>query len=353
MRWEDKMKNANRWAMLMFMAATLAMATASAAQERTDSNTIRLAQGQHATISGVIVTRDSDNFVIRDAAGKEATVKLSGATAIKEKKSNPFREAKRYEPGQLIRGLQVEVDGLGDADGALAARDIRFTQTGYLVANSVESRVTPVEGQLKETGDRLTRSEENAKHLTGEIEEVGSIANAARGGAKAAQDTADTAIAGVNAANERIALVDRETNERISSVDDYEVKENAVIHFQPGSSLLTHDAKDQLDRLVQESKEHKGYVVEVTGFASADGNATFNRLLSKHRADAVVQYLADNLVPLRRIVTPFGFGVNQPVADNKTPAGRSENRRVEVKILMSKGLTEGKPGDAAGAAARK
>ena len=347
------MKNANRWIVVMFAAAMLASATASATQEKTDANVARLAQGQHAIISGVIVARESDSFVIRDAVGKETRVKLSGSTAIKEKKSNPFRDAKKYEPGQLVRGLEVVVDGSGDSDGALAAREIRFTQTSYLVANSVESRVTPVEGQLKETGDRLTRSEENAKHLTGEVEEVGAIANAARGGAKAAQDTADIAIAGVKAANERIAVVDRETDERISAVDDYEVKESAVIHFQAGSSILSRDAKEQLDRLVQESKDHKGYLVEVTGFASSDGNPASNRLLSKHRADAVVQYLADNLVPLRRIVTPFGFGVSQPVADNKTPAGRAENRRVEVKILMSKGLTEGKPADATGAATRK
>ena len=347
------MKNANRWTLVMFMAAMLTMATASAAQEKTNASQIRLAQGQHATISGVIVSHASDSFLMRDADGKETTVKLSGATAIKEKKSNPFRGAKRYGSEQLVRGLQVEVDGLGDVDGALAARDIRFTQTEYLVANSVESRVTPVEGELKETGDRLTRSEENAKHLTGQVDEVSSIANAARGGAKAAQDTADTAIAGVNAANEKISLVDRETNERISSVDDYVVKENAVIHFKLGSALLSSDAKEQLDRLVQESKDNKGYVVEVTGFASSDGDASSNRILSKHRADAVVQYLADNLVPLRRIVTPFGFGVNQPVADNKTPAGRVENRRVEVKILTSKGLTEGKPADATAAAVRK
>jgi outer membrane protein OmpA-like peptidoglycan-associated protein len=337
----------------MFMAAMLALATASTAQEKTDANVISLAQGQHATISGVIVTRGSNSFVMRDSTGRKTMVNLSGSTAIKEKKSNPFRGAKRYEPEQLVRGLEVVVDGAGDSDGALAAREIRLTQTGFLVANSVESRVTPVEGQLKETGERLTRTEENAKHLTGEVEEVGAIANAARSGAKAAQDTADTAIAGVNAANQRIAVVEREANERIAAVDDYEVKENAAIHFQPGSSLLTRDAKEQLDRVVQESKDHKGYVVEVTGFASSEGDPTFNRLLSKHRADAVVQYLADNLVPLRRIVTPFGFGVNQPVADNKTQAGRAENRRVEVKILISKGLTEGKPADPTGAATRK
>ena len=59
------------------------------------------------------------------------------------------------------------------------------------------------------------------------------------------------------------------------------------------------------------------------------------------RADAVVRYLAENHnVPLRRIVTPFGYGEKMPVADNKTRDGREQNRRVEVKVLVNKGLLE-------------
>jgi outer membrane protein OmpA-like peptidoglycan-associated protein len=63
--------------------------------------------------------------------------------------------------------------------------------------------------------------------------------------------------------------------------------------------------------------------------------------LSQQRADAVVRYLQESHdIPLRRIVTPFGYGQMKPVADNATPDGRRQNRRVEVKILVSRGMTE-------------
>jgi outer membrane protein OmpA-like peptidoglycan-associated protein len=316
----------------------LVFLTGSYAQERTDANLMKFASGQKAKVSGQIVRRDADSFLLRDVHENDVQVKLTAVTAIKEKKSNPFRSAKSFAPVQLVRGLNVEVEGVGDADGALAARDIRFTQTGYLVADSVESRVTPVEGRLSATEGRLARTEENAQHLSGQVQELNAIASAARSGAKAAQETADSAVVGVNAANDRITVADRTTNARITAVDDYEAKDSLVVGFKVGSAILSPEAKARLEQLAKAAIAQRGYVIEVTGFASADGKESWNRVLSQRRADAVVQYLADNMIPLRRIVTPFGFGTKLPVADNGTRAGREQNRRVEVKILASKGL---------------
>lgn len=320
------------------MIGMLCLGAASFAQEKAGTDQMKFAAGQKAKVAGEIVKRDGDSFVVRDMRGENAVVKLTAATSIKEKKLNFFRGAKSYTPAQLVRGLEVEVEGLGDESGALAARDIKFTQTEFLVANSVESRVTPVEGRLDETEGRLTRSEENARHLSGQVEEVRDVANTARGNAKTAQETADSAIEGVNVAKDQIATVDKTTNARITAVDDFEVKDTAAVRFKINSAVLSPEAKTQLDAVVKDALAQRGYVVEVTGYASADGDASYNRTLSQQRADAVVQYLADNMVPLRRIVTPFGFGTKMPVADNGTRAGREENRRVEVKVLVSKGL---------------
>ena len=88
----------------------------------------------------------------------------------------------------------------------------------------------------------------------------------------------------------------------------------------------------------------KGYVLEVSGFADATGSVERNRALSQRRADAVIRYLVENhSIPLRRIVTPYGFGESNPVAENKSRDGRAQNRRVEVKLLVNKGLMQQAP----------
>jgi flagellar motor protein MotB len=58
----------------------------------------------------------------------------------------------------------------------------------------------------------------------------------------------------------------------------------------------------------------------------------------------VVQYLAVNhKIPLRRFITPMGFGKTEFVADNTTAAGRAQNRRVEVKMLINRGMSRNAP----------
>jgi outer membrane protein OmpA-like peptidoglycan-associated protein len=302
-----------------------------------DSRTARVPAGQKQKIKGVIVRRDADSFILRDLSGVETTISLTNSTKVEEKKSNPFRRAKNYATTQLLRGLSVEVEGRGDNSGALVADKIKFSENDLMVARTVESRVTPVEGRVGEAETRLTQAEQNAQRLSGQLEELSAISNAARGGAKAAQETADLAVSGVNATNERI-------NTLITGLDEYEPKNKATINFKVGSALLLPEAKAILDEIANQAKSEKGFVIEVSGFASADGHEDFNRRLSQQRADAVIRYLAENhLIPLRRIITPFGYGESQPVADNSTREGRQQNRRVEVKILVNRGLTAPPP----------
>ena len=134
------------------------------------------------------------------------------------------------------------------------------------------------------------------------------------------------------------------TNDRISALDDYTAQETASVNFRVGSSVLNPDAKTKLDEIATKALNAKGYVLEVTGFADSTGGTEMNRRLSQRRADAVIRYLVENhQIPLRRIVTPYGFGETNPVADNKTREGRTQNRRVEVKVLVSKGITSPTP----------
>ena len=296
-------------------------------QAKTSMN--RVEAGKKQKITGVIVKRDADNFILRDQNGAETTVNLTATTKVAEKKSNPFRGGKNYATTSLLRGLNVEVEGRGENSGALVADKIKFTQDSFIVANSIESRVTPVEGRVGEAEGRLTQAEQNAQRLSGQIDELVTVANAANGGAKVAQETADKAIAGIAT-----------TNERISALDDYEAGKASTVNFKVASAVLSPESKTMLDEIANQAKTQKGFVIQVTGFASSDGNENYNRMLSQKRADSVVRYLVEtHNIPLRRIITPFGYGELNPVADNTSRDGRQQNRRVEVAILVSKGIS--------------
>jgi OOP family OmpA-OmpF porin len=85
----------------------------------------------------------------------------------------------------------------------------------------------------------------------------------------------------------------------------------------------------------------KAYMIEVAGHTDATGSDAKNFRLSRARADAVVQYLAvTHKIPLRRFVTPMGYGKTDYVADNTTAEGRSQNRRVDVKMIINRGLNQ-------------
>lgn len=308
-----------------------------------NAQAMRVAPGQRQKINGVIVSREADSIVVRDMSGVDVVVSLTGATKVAERKSNPFRGAKTYPITALLRGLQVEVEGRGGNTGTLVADKIRFTADDYGVARSIESRVNPVEGRLTVTEgrvdgaeNRLTAAEQNAQRLSGQLEELAAVANTARGGAKAAQETADAALTAAQASMTAVQA----TNDRISSLDNYEARKNIAVNFKVNSAALTPEAKAALDEIATQAKTEKGYLIQVTGFASADGSEAKNRALSERRAQAVVRYLAENHdIPLHRMINPFGFGELKPVAENNTRDGRKQNRRVEVAVLVNKGLT--------------
>ncbi len=280
-----------------------------------------LVSGQKYKIEGVVVARNADSFLIKDETGVSTKVIISPNTSVK---SNSFwGSGDRYAGQSIVRGLRLEAEGRGDSNGALAASKIRFDKSDLEVAQSIESRVAPAE-------ERLTQAEQNAERVSGQIDELMAISNAARGGAKAAQETADAAVAGVNA-----------TNSRITAIDDYVVQSTATVTFRSGSSTLSPQAKQQLDEVAAMAQTLRGYVVEVTGFASSDGDPAANKKLSDRRAQAVRDYLVMNHnIPLRRIGSSYGYGETQAVADNSTREGRAQNRRVEVKVMVSRGLNQ-------------
>lgn len=312
----------------------LAGASFAVAQDNTSSSvqTRSVASGQKMKVKGVVTRRDADTFTVRDLSGVDTVVRLTDRTSVKSN-GGFLRSGTNYATTNILRGLNLEVEGRGDATGELIASKVRFNESDLRVARTVDTRVDPVENRVGTAENRISQVEQNAERLSGQIDELAAVSNAARGGAKAAQATADAAVAGVNA-----------TNERISALDDYVVQDTSAINFRTNSAVLSADAKEQLDGVATRALNAKGYVIEISGYTDSTGSIQKNRVLSQRRADAVVRYLAENhRIPLRRIVTPFGYGETQSVAENNTREGRAQNRRVEVKILVSRGLVQPAP----------
>ena len=75
------------------------------------------------------------------------------------------------------------------------------------------------------------------------------------------------------------------------------------------------------------------------GFADSSGDAAMNTKLSMDRAQNVIAFLIQTCnVPVRHVVAPGAMGEAAPATSNETKTGRAENRRVEVKVLVNKGL---------------
>jgi outer membrane protein OmpA-like peptidoglycan-associated protein len=205
-------------------------------------------------------------------------------------------------------------------------------------AQAVESRVDPVETQANATQalaesnqQRISETEENAKRLAGQVDELSSVANAARADAAKAQTSADQAQSDANTANQRI-----------NGLDDYTVFKTVTVLFKSGSAVLTPEAQQEIDQAAAtiQGENLKGWMVAVTGYADSTGKTATNRSLSERRANAVINYLVTKYnLPPRRLVQPFGYGSSNPVASNDTSTGRAQNRRVEISVLVNKGIS--------------
>lgn len=105
------------------------------------------------------------------------------------------------------------------------------------------------------------------------------------------------------------------------------------IEFETGKATIKKKSFPLLNQIAKIFIENSNYIIEVQGHTDNTGKAEVNKRLSEQRADAVMVYLAKQGVDDRRM-TAFGYGQEQPIADNKTKAGRQKNRRVEFKITF-------------------
>ena len=104
------------------------------------------------------------------------------------------------------------------------------------------------------------------------------------------------------------------------------------INFKTGSAEITRNSNVVLDKVVQVLTDYPDVRIEISGHTDNVGKPEFNRELSQKRADAVKQYLINKGIKPERL-TAVGFGLEKPIADNKTAAGKAKNRRTEFRLL--------------------
>jgi len=277
------------------------MTTTQTVQTSTTRNIQSIPNGAKLKFKGVVIAREGETFRIRDRNRTDYQVLITDRTSVKTH-GGFLRSGKRYPVTDILRGLIVEVEGRGDSQGQLVAEKIRFDESDMRAAITSDTRVTPVE--------------ENQARMAGQMDELYAVAAEARTEATAA-------------------------NERITALDDYDLTETVSVTFRVNSAVLSPEAKQQLDEFAAKAATSKMYTIEVAGHTDSTGSEAKNFRLSRARAEAVVQYLAVNhKLPLRRFVTPMGYGKTEAVADNSTVSGRAQNRRVEVKMLMNRGMTQ-------------
>jgi len=198
----------------------------------------------------------------------------------------------------------------------------------------VQRQTQPIQDRVNEL-DELTaanskmikdvdaRAQQGIQLASAKANEADQHAIEAGNKAQAAQQTAQQAHTRLNT-----------VEQVVTNIDQYQPTTQTEIHFKPGQSVLSKNAKAALDEMASPLKNQRGYVIEVQGFSSGHGQAAIAN--SQKMAESVVRYLVLNHdIPVYRIYL-VGMG-NAPVqastGDNK--AKRIVGGRVEISLLKN------------------
>src|ERR1700730_9694173 len=208
---------------LLFAGTPLVFGQVSSTQVGAASNARLVPSGAKMKFQGVVIGRDADTFTIRDRTRADYLVLITDNTSIKTN-GGFLHGGRKYPVTDILRGLIVEVEGRGDARGQLVADKIRFNESDMRAAITSDTRVTPVE--------------ENQQRIAGQMDELYAIAAEAR---------------------QQVTAV----NERVSSLDDYDVQESVAVNFRVNSAVLSPEAKRQLDDLAAKTTNARAFMIEV------------------------------------------------------------------------------------------
>ena len=264
----------------------------------------QVAEGQKIETKGLILTRDGENMSVETRDMGTVVVALTPETKVKVPKGL-FRH-ENMEATYLIPGVEVQVKGKGSPNGQIIAEDVEFTKDSWGRAKQAHAAMAATNAQVAANKQGIATNQQ------------GIATNQAQLGQH----------------SEKIAAAEK----KFADLTEYDVKKDISITFETGKSELSDEGKKQLTELANEAKGLKGYLVEVKGFASTSGDAERNQALSEERSVSVETFLQQQGITLQHIVNTGAMGTTAPVASNDTEEGRKQNQRVEVKILVNRGV---------------
>jgi outer membrane protein OmpA-like peptidoglycan-associated protein len=272
-------------------------------------------------VKGMIVSRSGDTLMVKSGKGSTATVVITDDTTTKDDKGLFGLGKQHMSDVVLMPGLKVDVDGRTDDAGRFVAKTITVDGDDLEAAQMIEAGLHPTAQQVEANVQKL---EAHSGQLQGHnvqlaTQKENTLAN---------QQRIETNIKGIE-----------ENTNRFMALSEYDVKGQASVKFNISSSNISASDQGELKKLAGSARSLKGYIVEVTGYTDATGTAEMNTRLSENRAKAVITFLVQQgSVPIRHIVAPGAMGEYGPAGSNESKAGRADNRRVEVKILVNKGI---------------
>jgi outer membrane protein OmpA-like peptidoglycan-associated protein len=307
------------------LLAVIALASAGYAQTFT--------AGQKGKVKGVIKSRSGDLVKVQDdKTGSLAVVKITDDTKVlRDKHRIVFHRHEDMDVTAMVPGLTISVEGVGNADSQLEASKITFSPDAFAIEVAQQQ-------EIMANKSAASNAQSTANQGVTAAGDAQSSANQAQTSANQAGSMAQAAggVAVMNAADIRTV------NKRVSDLDDYKTVAEAVVYYPTGQYTLDDAAKADLDKLAALALTTDGYMIEVAGYASKTGTKSANQQLSEDRAAAVANYLRNKgSIPMRRILAPAGFGSTHPDATNSDPQGRALDRRVDVKLIVNKGLQGG------------
>jgi len=267
--------------------------------------------------------------------------------AYERARSGPAREIAPVELDKARMALEDAEHAFDEEPEAPATRDLAYValrrvqiaqaHTAIQLADRRRSLAERERELLEGASHRRTRAElssareqlaEERRQLAlrqQQLESTGQALQQERAARTEAERARDAAIASLR----EVATVREEQRGLVITL-------SGAVLFASGQSTLLPIAQNKLDQVAETLRDTQGQTIVVEGHTDSRGSARQNEELSLLRAQAVRTYLITKGVPENRI-TAVGIGPRRPVAENNSPEGRANNRRVEIIVPPAQG----------------